>query len=325
MTDRPLRPNPGRTVAVLVVGTLAVSTAAPLIDLAAVPALSLAAWRCLLCGLAFGGLWAAGRTATPGLRRHLPRLILAAALLAAHFGLWISAFDHTSYAAAVMLLVTQPVFGALVGRVALGERLTRRMLIGIVGATIGLGLLVHADRADLGHLFGDALAVAGTLALALFYLVVRPLRDDLPFAPFMTLTYGIGGVLLAAAAGLTGAALTGFLHPDWALVVALAFVPTVVGHACFNWCVPRVRFFTLNLVIVLEPALALLLGVALLGERPTTLQVVGGCVLGAAVVAGLGGSGLGGSDLGGSDLGGSDLGGSDLRGRGRNSTGSTTD
>ena len=63
-------------------------------------------------------------------------------------------------------------------------------------------------------------------------------------------------------------------------------MPTVVGHACFNWAAPRVRFFTLNLLIVLEPAIALLLGIWLLDERPTLEQLAGGAILAAAVFVG---------------------------------------
>ena len=286
--ESPPPPSRAPLVLALAVGTLAVSTAAPLIRLAEMPAIAIAAWRTLLCG----AVYAAARPGqvlailrTP--RRDLGRMLAAAALLAAHFALWISAFEHTSYASAVLLLVTQPVFGALIGGTVLRERGGVPTAIATVGSGAGLVLVVLADLDEPGGLLGDALAVAGSLAIALFFLVVRPVRDRLPFAPFMAVTYGAAGLLLATLALATGVPLSGHPPESWAAIALLAIVPTVVGHACFNWVAHRVRFFTLNLVVVLEPALAILLGAWLLDEGVTPEQAAGGAVLGLAVLIGL--------------------------------------
>jgi hypothetical protein len=118
--DPPL-PHPFRSPPVwlvLVVGTLAVSTAAPLIGLVGMPALAIAAWR-TTCAAAFYGALALGRNGRsdgPDERsarwrlhgaRDLASLVAGAALLAAHFGLWIAAFEHTSYASSVHSLGTK--------------------------------------------------------------------------------------------------------------------------------------------------------------------------------------------------------------------------
>jgi len=274
---------------VLAIGTLAVSTAAPLIKLAAMPALAVAGWRCLLCGVIYALVRPAQLSSLlrMPLRQRL-RLSLGSVLLAAHFALWISAFDHTSYASAVLLLVMQPVFGALLGIPVLGEKHGARTWIALAGAACGLALLVHGDVAQPGGLFGDMLVVAACLAIAVFYLVVRPLRTAFPFAPFMAGCYGLAGLLLGAFSLATQSPLTGFSAESWAYLAALVLIPTVVGHACFNWAVPKVRFFTINLLIVLEPAIAILLCAVILDERATPMQMGGGAVLGLAVLAGLG-------------------------------------
>ncbi len=286
MGNEPRRPE--RTVLLLAIATLAVSTAAPLIRLSGMPAFALAAWRTLLCGLVYALLRPRDLRALLRLDARGRRALLAGStLLAAHFALWISAFDHTSYASAVLLLVMQPVFGALLGLLVLGERPNTGTWLAVAGSAAGLALLVRGDLGHPGGLLGDALAVGGSLAIAVFYLAVRPLRTGFPFAPFMAACYGLAGVQLIVLAGATDTQLVGFPARGWWSLAGLVLVPTVVGHACFNWAIPRVRFFTLNLLIVLEPALAILLGVALLDESATPLQVVGGAVLGIAVLVGL--------------------------------------
>ena len=252
------------------------------------PALALAAWRTLLCGAVYAALRPRDLRALAGLDgRGRLTLLAGSTLLAAHFALWISAFEHTSYASAVLLLVMQPVFGALLGLLVLGERPTAGTWLAVLGSAAGLALLVHDDLGRPGGLFGDTLAVAGSLAIAVFYLAVRPLRRGFPFPAFMAACYGMAGVQLAALALVLGDPLTGFDARGWWCVAGLVLVPTVVGHACFNWAVPRVRFFTLNLLIVLEPALAILLGAVFLDEGASAWQIGGGAVLGLAVLAGL--------------------------------------
>ncbi len=274
-------------IAVLAVGTVAVSTAAPLIELSGIPKLSIAAWRTLLCGAVYAVFAAVRRESLmAAARTGGVRMLVAAALLGAHFALWISAFDHTSYAAAVLLLVTQPMFGAVLGRMVYRETLGPRTIAALLISATGLYLLVQEDFGAGQDLFGDVLAIVGSLAIALYYIAVKPLRTALPFVPFMALTYGAGGVMLAGLALATGDAMVGFPAVEWAVIAALALLPTVVGHACFNWAVPRVRFFTLNLLIVLEPAIALLLGAWLLHESATTTELLGGAVLAAAVLVG---------------------------------------
>lgn len=280
---------------VLAVGTLAVSTAAPLIRLVGMPALAVAAWRTTGAALFYGALTLGPLRARGGQERglrgalDLASLVGGAALLAAHFGLWIAAFEHTSYASSVLLLVLQPVFGALLGRAVLGERLRLRMAIGIGAALIGLLLLVYDDLGEPHHLFGDGLAVAGTLAIALYYIVVGRARRRLAFAPFMTQCYGLAGVMLVTAAALTSTPLTTTAATGgWGFLALLVLAPTVVGHACFNWCLGRVPLFTLNMLIVLEPALALVLGAWWLGTGVSPWQMAGGVVLGTAVLVGLG-------------------------------------
>jgi len=275
---------------VLTIGLVAVSTAAPLIKLAAVPALAIAAWRTAATGALYGGVSGGGTAGGPLTGREWVRLLSGGALMAAHFGLWIAAFEWTSYASAVLLLVLQPVFAAVLGRVFLGERLTGRMLAGISASLVGLLLLVHEDLDQPRHLFGDGLAIAGTLAIACYYVVVAPVRHRIPFRTYMTRCYGFAGALLAVTCLLTATPLVeGYTEQAWTYLALLVLVPTVVGHACFNWCIKRVRLFTLNMLIVLEPAIALALGAWWLEDAApiTASQVAGGVVLGAAVIVGL--------------------------------------
>jgi len=121
----------------------------------------------------------------------LPRLVVGALLLAAHFVLWVKAFDLTDYASNLLLLVAQPVIATFLA-MRLGEPANRNTWISLGLATLGLTIIAGGDFA-LGPraLLGDAMCILGDLAIALFYVVTRDARQGMSMPAFLgaTLTW----------------------------------------------------------------------------------------------------------------------------------------
>lgn len=77
--------------------------------------------------------------------------------------------------------------------------------------------------------------------------------------------------------------LAGFSGASWAWLWTMVVVTTLGGHGLLNYAARTLSLLTVNIVIVLEPAIAILLGAWLFGATVTWLQVVGGLLLSAAV------------------------------------------
>ena len=92
----------------LFTGLVLVSTSGPFIVASGVPATTLVFWRMALAGAAFlaWSIVRGRRLLAPGLLRPIA---LGAFLLAAHFVLWVKAFDLTDYSSNLLLLVAQPI------------------------------------------------------------------------------------------------------------------------------------------------------------------------------------------------------------------------
>jgi len=277
-----------------------VSTAAPFILLSRIHPFSLVLLRMGIAAPIFLA-WAA---ATAGVRlpaEHRRRVALGGVLLAAHFLLWIKAFDLTSYASNLLLLIAQPVVAALLGT-RIGEKPTRETWISLAVALAGLGLIVRGDF-DLGEraLIGDACSILGGVAIAFFYAATLRARAAMPVTAFMGWTMAAGAAASLPVVLLSGVPLgprppapgdpTGVLGWEptpWLWLGGLVLVTTMGGHGLMNAASRGVRLFTVNVVIVLEPAIAILFGMLLLGqEAPTAVQVAGGAVLAVAVVVAL--------------------------------------
>jgi drug/metabolite transporter (DMT)-like permease len=272
----------------LFVGLIAVSTSGPFFVMAKVDAYAAVLWRTLLAGL-LGLLIAALRGAlnTREVARHARALALGGILLGSHFLLWIKAFDLTDYASNLLLLVAQPLFGTLLGR-ALGEATPPRAYLALGLSLAGMGLIAGADI-SLGPraLLGDLLCIVSGLLIALFYTAARTARAVLPLDVFM------GATMLAAAATalpvavLAGVPLAGYPLESWGWLGAIVVITTLGGHGLMNLAARYVSMFELNLVIVLEPVIAIAMGAVMFGASISNLQVGGGLLLSVAMVVGM--------------------------------------
>lgn len=270
----------------LTLGLFLVSTAAPFLVVAQIDAAALVVLRMLGAALVFLAWGAAAGTLSLA-RPFLRELSWGALLLAAHFLLWLKAFDLTDYASNLLLLVAQPAIAALVGS-RIGEQSSRTTWLSVAIALGGLALIARGDIA-LGPraLLGDALSILAGVAITFFYVVTRNARTALPLAPFMATTMLVGGLASIPVALAMGARFTGHSPASWGWVGALVLLTTVGGHGLMNVAARHVRLFTLNVVIVLEPAIGIALGSMLFDVSVTPLQVVGGAILGVAVVVGV--------------------------------------
>jgi drug/metabolite transporter (DMT)-like permease len=200
MTPQPSNssPDPWRIFVVLLVGICAVATAAIWLRLA-IAAMDEVTRQEAGFGLRFGSWFALARLTMaavlllPNWRGlHVPSLktgggwaIAAGACLGLHFVLWLSSLSYTSIAAATALVTSNPIWMVLLCWGLLGERPTRRTLLGIAIALTGSIAIAFADTGlspdtnpalttDLSQpLFGNLLALFGAWAVSAYLLLGR--------------------------------------------------------------------------------------------------------------------------------------------------------
>lgn len=295
---QPERPAPEHPAAlppgvVLVAAVLAVSWAGPLVRFTDAPALAISAWRLLLSvALLAVIVLARGRLSelhTLG-RRDRVLALVGGICLAAHFWTWIASLGMTSVASSVVLVNMQPVFVVALSALFLHERPRRRQAAGIAVAMLGALIIGWGDFA-LGPraLLGDALALAGAVFVAAYYVIGRRLRQHLDIWNYAFVIYGIAALLLTGVVALLpGVALTGYDRTDWLVFAALAVGPMLIGHTGVNYALRYLPAFVANLAILGEPVGATLIAWLLPGIRevPGVQTLVGGAVLLAGIVLG---------------------------------------
>lgn len=265
---------PASVVAVgLVVGVLAVSTAAVLVRVADAPPLALAFYRCAGGAVALAPFAVRSRLRSGGAQR-LPYGLLGVSgvFLALHFGLWISSLSYTTVASSVVLLTMAPLFVAVGGALALAEHPSRRTWVGGALAVVGaVGVsLADAGGVALGRqaLLGNAMAFGGALTVAGYLVIGRMARRRLPVVVYATVVYGVAAGLLLLVCLATGTPLLGFDATAWLAIAGLVVGPQLLGHTVFNTLLSTVTASVVAVVVLAEPVSATLLAWLVLSELP---------------------------------------------------------
>jgi drug/metabolite transporter (DMT)-like permease len=201
-------------------------------------------------------------------------------LLLASLG-FVYAVKTTSPANAAFLGSTVPIFGALLARVVLHERLTRVTIVSIVVAFIGLLVMVVGDLGG-GTLVGNLSALASAVGFAGYTVCVRSDRtkDWSPVLP------GYGVMMIVVCAAVTLANSKPLVPPTsdvmWALLHGGVII--VIGTFLFNRASKQVPAAAMTVFAQSEMVLVPVWSILLLDERPKGTTLVGGIIIFVAIM-----------------------------------------
>ncbi len=271
-----------KAIVVLGFGLMAISVASVLIKICAAPALVIAVYR---LGFASVFYLAINRITRKPLLKNLDSgqikvILISAVFLTIHFATWITSLKFTSVASSVVLVQSAPIFVAIGSVVFLKEKPSMLMILGIFLALVGTVIIsVHDFSLDENSLTGNLLAIGGAIGAAGYLLSGRHLRKRLDTFQYVAVLYSVTTIFLLVLAFGRGEDL---IHYDWrifALFVAIAFFPQVIGHTSFNWALAFFSATTVSIVALGEPIGASILAYFFLGEKLTAVKVIGGVVI----------------------------------------------
>jgi len=271
----------------LALAVAAVSLGSILVRLAQAPPLAVAFHRIFLASLILlpFALSAALRS-WPSLSRR-SRLLLAGsgAALAVHFATWITSLSYTSVASSVLLVNTSPLFTLGFSRAFLGETVPRIVMVAMGLAMAGAGLIAAGDWASgADSLAGDLLALAGAVALSLYHVIGRGLRAALPLNAYVLGVWSTAAVVLGLLSGAARVPLFDYPARTFGVFLALAVVPTLLGHGLVNRSLRVLPAPTVGLFLLGEPVGATILAYFVFGETPGAWTLAGGAAVLAALV-----------------------------------------
>jgi drug/metabolite transporter (DMT)-like permease len=267
----------GRRLALVAIGVVAISLSGPVMAGIAMPALVMSFWRnAMAAGLLTPVALTRQRDELAALDlRTAAAIVGAGALLAVHFGTWVSSLKLTSVASSTALVCLVVVWVAAWDRLR-GRRLPAAAVAGIVVALVGAFVVTGVDlTVSRRALLGDVLALTGGIAISAYTVVGARVRRTTTTTTYTFGCYGTAAALLGVATVVAGQPLGGYAGRDWALLVLVVLTAHLLGHSVFNHLLATTPPVVVALAMLLEIPGAAILAAVLLGQVPAATSVVG--------------------------------------------------
>ena len=267
----------------IVVGVLGISLSSIFVKYSQAPSAVTAAWR-LLWTVLFLTPVVVGKG---DVRRELVQTpvklvvlsVLSGIFLAIHFVLWFESLKHTSVASSTAIVCTEVIWVCLGFCLFLKGKLMGKAIVAIGVTLVGSLLIAFADSGSGGGLYGDILSLLAAVAVAVYTLIGRVVREKLSTTVYTYMVYTACVVVLVATCLVQGFGL--FAYGWSALIVGclLAVFSTILGHSIFSWCLKYFSPAFVSASKLCEPVVAAIMAAFLFGEMPGWLQISGGILI----------------------------------------------
>lgn len=217
-------------------------------------------------------------------RREVLLCLASGAFLGLHFAAYFESLRYTSIASSVVLVDTEVLFVALGTVLVLRQRLSGRAWLAVALAFGGSVVIAMADTAvGPDAVRGDIIALSGALCMAVYTMIGAVCRKNISTTVYTFLVYCSAALTVLVIALFGGLPLTGYGAENVLTALGMAVFCTLLGHSVFSWGLKYLSPAFISTAKLLEPVFASVWGLALFGERPGLLTLLGGAVIIAGV------------------------------------------
>jgi drug/metabolite transporter (DMT)-like permease len=219
--------------------------------------------------------------------RRLLSIFGAGMILAGHFGLFVWGLERTSLPAAVSLVSLEPLSVVVLAWLIHGIRPTRLEQLGVIVATAGAIVISRGAGTGEHRLFGDLLVLGAIVLYGLYISGARAFRGELKAGHYAALVYFAAALSTAMAIAVVPSVSRPITSHAVIAVIALALIPTVIGHTAVQAAARTTSPSIVALVAPAETVGALLIGAFFMGAWPSALEWSGAAVILSGVTIGI--------------------------------------
>lgn len=198
------------------------------------------------------------------------------------------AMDHTSVAHGSLIISTTPISVLLLARLMKQERLTARKILGMLIALSGVVLIqLTPEKSSGAHWLGDLLALCGSLTFAAFTVFGKRITSRHSSITVNAFAYFGGSLAMLPLILWVGGGIDLSLLSTraWLAIAYMAVFPSVLCYLGYFHALNYVSASRVAVFSYLQPAMATMMAVPLLGESVSSTLITGGCIalLGVAI------------------------------------------
>lgn len=258
-------------------------TLAPFVRNIGVSSAELSLYRALLAASLIGiFLLVTGRKLpVKGLKKELVLLMCSGTCMAANWILLFEAYKYTTVAIATLTYYFAPVLVTVASAFLFREKLTRKNILCFVMSTVGIVIITGITNLGTGS--NNGIGILCGLGAAVLYasciLLNKFIRNvggiERTFLQFLAaILVMIPYVLLT-----DGVTLGSLNSTGWICLLVVGLVHTGITYCMYFTAIDRIPGQTVALLSYIDPLVAVLVGVVILGEPLTLSQIIGGCLI----------------------------------------------
>lgn len=243
----------------------------------------LALYRAILAAILIGGyfLISGKKIDFKAIKKEIVLLLLSGMAMGINWILLFESYKHTTISIATLSYYFAPVIVMVVCPFLFREKITKKQLLCFVMSTLGLVLIIGFDGSNGGnnHILGILLG----LGAAVFYATV------ILFNKFIKKVEGIHRTFLQFLAAivilipyvfLTGDLKIGELDPKgWICLLTVGLLHTGITYCMYFSAMKELKGQEVAILSYLDPLVAVLISVVILGEPMTLVQLLGGILI----------------------------------------------
>lgn len=248
-------------------------------------------YRFTLAAIILGGFLLVRKKSFSISRKELPPLIALGVLFGISSLALFASFHYMDAGIACSLLFIYPVMVAVIMAIFFKEALTSTTVLSILLALLGIAMLYKGKSGTVLSTKGVLLVLLSSLTYALYIIVVNnsPLNLSAVKLTFYVLIFCAMTIALHSFWGDAGRLQLLDTPKEWALVLLLALVPTVISLITMVIAVHAIGSTPTAIMGALEPLTAVVIGIAVFGEALTLRLAIGIVMILAAVLLIIGG------------------------------------
>ena len=270
-------------MSMIVIGVIGISLSSIFVRYANAPSAVTAAYRLLwtvilMTPVTLGKQEIRRELFTAG-KRNILLSCVSGIFLAIHFAVWFESLRHSSVASSTTIVCTEVIWVALGYCLFLKGSLSKKAIGAIAITLLGSVMIAYADAGSEAHFYGDILALLAAIAVAVYTLLGRILREELSTTVYTYIVYVSCGASLLLVCAVQGYSLLDYDLSAPIVGLLLAIFSTILGHSIFSWCL---KFFSPAFVSaskLCEPVVAAVFAAILFGEIPALLMICGGVLI----------------------------------------------
>ena len=258
-------------------------TLGPFVRSISVSSGELALYRAILAGLLIAVYLLVTRQRIPfgKIRRSLPLLLISGVAMGFNWILLFEAYKYTTVSVATLSYYFAPVIVTAVCPFLFREKLTRRQLLCFVMSTLGIVLITGIGDLSQGsrHLLGVAFGLGAAVLYASVVLVNKFIRDvEGIHRTFLQFIAAIA-ILIPYVAMTSGVTLSSLNATGWVCLLIVGLIHTGVTYCMYFTALRDLPGQKAAILSYIDPLVAVLISVLLLGEALTLAQAVGGALI----------------------------------------------